>query len=94
MRMPIYLDYNATTPVDPRVVEAMLPCFSEHLATLRLAPMPTDGLRPNSSKTPRTPGGGHRRSPEELVFTSGATEANNLAIKGTAWSLAARADTS
>ena len=89
MTRPIYMDYNATTPVDPRVLEAMLPCFSQHFgnaasrthaygwAAAKLA----EGARARIA----TAIGAH---PEEIVLTSGATEANNLAIKGAAWALA------
>jgi cysteine desulfurase len=88
---PIYMDHNATTPVDPRVVEAMLPCFTEHFgnaasrthaygwAAARLA----DDARERLAAAL----GAH---PEEVVFTSGATESNNLAIKGMAWALRGR----
>lgn len=89
--MPIYLDYNATTPVDPRVLEAMLPYFSvefgnassvDHLhgATASVA---VDDARERIAKTI-----GARV--EEIVFTSGATESNNLAIIGAALSEKAR----
>ena len=89
MTRPIYMDYNATTPVDPRVLEAMLPCFSQHFgnaasrthaygwAAAKLA----EGARARIA----TAIGAH---PEEIVLTSGATEANNLAIKGAARALA------
>jgi cysteine desulfurase len=88
---PIYMDHNATTPVDPRVVEAMLPCLTEEYgnaasrthaygwAAAKLA----DGARERLSA-------GIGAHPEEIIFTSGATESNNLAIKGAARALAQR----
>ena len=88
MSQPIYMDHNATTPVDPRVVEAMLPCMTEQFgnaasrthaygwAAAKLAEVARERLA--------TGIGAH---PEEIIFTSGATESNNLAIKGAAWAL-------
>src|SRR5687768_1057795 len=81
--LPIYLDYNATTPCDPRVVEAMLPYFSQHYgnASSRThlygwqAAEAVDLAREQVAKLTGC-------EPKELVFTSGATEAVNLAIKG------------
>jgi len=79
----IYLDYNATTPVDKRVLEIMLPYFSEKFG--------------NASSHTHAAGWAANRAveearglvsnlincePQEIVFTSGATEAINLAIKG------------
>lgn len=84
---PIYLDYMATTPVDPRVIAQMLPYLGP------------DGLFANAASTQHQPGqqAAHAietaraqiaatlgTSPDTLIFTSGATEANNLAILGTA----------
>ena len=83
MKLPIYLDYNATTPVDKRVLEKMLPYFSEHFG--------------NSSSRSHLYGWTAQEAVEnarlqianllnaemkEIIFTSGATEANNLIIKG------------
>ncbi|OYW01886.1 MAG: IscS subfamily cysteine desulfurase, partial [Acidobacteria bacterium 37-71-11] len=77
------MDYNATTPVDPRVLDAMLPCFSDHFgnAASRTHPYGWAAAKLAEGARARIAAaiGAH---PEEIVFTSGATEANNLAIKG------------
>ncbi len=83
--MSMYLDHHATTPVDPRVVEAMLPCFTEHFgnATSRLHRHGWDAQRLVESARREVAAlvGAPARA---LVFTSGATEANFLAIDGVA----------
>ncbi|MGD1146909.1 MAG: aminotransferase class V-fold PLP-dependent enzyme [Thermoanaerobaculaceae bacterium] len=88
MKRPIYMDYNATTPVDPGVLEAMLPCFSEHYGNAasrtHLYGWAASKLVENARSVLAAGIGAH---PEEIVFTSGATESNNLAIKGTALAL-------
>jgi cysteine desulfurase len=82
---PIYLDYNATTPCDPRVVDKMLPYFSQWYGN------PATGLHIQGRKAAKAVD--HARDqisallnvrPGELVFTAGATESNNLAILGLA----------
>ncbi len=83
--LPIYLDYQATTPTDPRVVAAMLPYFttifgnphSEHHAHGREA-------REAVEKARRQLAGLIGADEKEIVFTSGATESNNMAIAGVA----------
>ncbi len=91
MKMPIYMDHNATTPVDPRVLEAMLPCFSEHFGNAASRTHPygwaAAKLAEQARESIAAAIGAH---PEEVIFTSGATESNNLAIKGAAWALAQR----
>jgi cysteine desulfurase len=82
---PIYLDYAATTPVDPAVAEAMMGCLTR------------EGLFANPASVAHRPGRAARdrveaaraevaalinAEPEEIVFTSGATESNNLALSG------------
>ncbi|MBA2353579.1 MAG: cysteine desulfurase [Acidobacteria bacterium] len=84
--MPIYLDYHATTPVDPRVFAAMTPYFMEVFGN----PASTShavGLKARAAveqARARIAACLHATSPREIVFTSGATESNNLAIKGVA----------
>ncbi len=86
INLPIYLDYNATTPVDPRVLATMLPYFSEKFGNAA-SRSHTFGwtadaaVEASREKIVQFLGGS---SPKELVFTSGATEADNLAIKGVA----------
>jgi cysteine desulfurase len=81
---PIYLDRHATTPVDPRVLTAMLPYFTEHFGN----PTSTHeyGWAADAAVTRarESIAGAIGASAAEIVFTSGATEANNLAIKGVA----------
>lgn len=81
----IYLDNHATTPVDPSVVEAMLPYFTQHFGNPgSIGHAFGDAARTAVEQARETIGTSLNVTPQEVVFTSGATESNNLAIRGIA----------
>lgn len=93
MKLPIYMDYNATTPIDRRVLEAMIPYLTEHFghpasrnhsfgwaAEAAVEQAREQVARLINAQTPK----------HEIIFTSGATESDNLAIRGVAYAYKAK----
>jgi cysteine desulfurase len=81
---PVYLDYNATTPVDPAVLKAMLPCLGDEFGNPSsahpLGRRARDAIEAARAEVARLIGA----MPDEILFTSGGTESSNIAIRGAA----------
>jgi cysteine desulfurase len=93
LTFPIYLDFHASTPVDRRVLEVMLPFFCEHYGNAA-SRTHAFGWKADAAveAARRQVAVAIGAVPKEIVFTSGATESNNLAIKGAAHALKGKGD--
>ena len=86
MNSPIYLDYNATTPHDPEVIEAMRPFLTDHFGNPSSSHWYGAQTRNAVARAREQVASLLKCLPDEIVFTSGGTESNNYAIKGIAFS--------
>ncbi len=82
----IYLDHNATTPLHPEVLEAMLPILKEHFGNPSSIHSQGRTARVRLDESREVVASLLGAQPTEIVFTSGGSESNNMAIKGLAWS--------
>jgi cysteine desulfurase len=93
MKLPVYMDYHATTPVDPRVLDAMLPYFTDLFGNPasrqhRFGWVAEEAVESSRSMIAKSIGA----DAGEIIFTAGATESNNLALKGAAEALRQKGD--
>jgi cysteine desulfurase len=88
--MSIYLDHAATTPLRPEVLSAMLPYLTDHFGNPSSIHAEGRRARQGLDEARETVGRILGAKPREVVFTSGGSEADNLALKGAAWAASAR----
>ena len=81
----IYLDHNATTPIDPAVSEAMMPFILQHFGNPSSTHMLGQQAKQAVEKARGQVASLLNATPEEIIFTSGGSESNNMVLKGVAW---------